>query len=97
MGHDISGFKTEEFGDEIAYLRRSAFSDFKNVIYEALECPHYSSGLSGIGDYAKFSEEELKKALDYVGDNPNYEPEWNFIKDCLDNLDENGEMTIYFG
>lgn len=96
MGHDISGFKTTDKENEIAYLRRCAFNDLNSVIYDALDCHECNGGVSGNGQEREFTEKELTKALDYLGSNEAYEPERKFIQDCLANVNENGKIIVGF-
>ena len=96
MGHDISGYKTTDLENEIAYLRRSAFSDYKSVIYKALNCEDCSGGVSGNGTEREFTQEELLKAKEYLGNKEALAPEKIFILDCLANLDENKKIIIGF-
>ncbi len=96
MGHDISGYKTTDKENEIAYLRRSAFDGLKSKIYIALNCIDCSGGVSGNGSEREFTQDELLKALEYLGKKKELEPERNFIDDCLANLDENKKIIIGF-
>lgn len=96
MGHDISGFKTNETKDEIAYLRRGAFHNLNGAIYNALGCRECNGGMSGNGKERLFSKEELIKALVFLGEKEYYEPERKFITDCLANIDKDENVLIGF-
>ena len=96
MGHDISGFKTNDTENEIAHLRRIAFDNLNGTIYNALDCQECNAGVSGNGNKRQFSKEELIKALDFLGTNEDYHPERKFIVDCLENIDENGNVLVWF-
>ena len=96
MGHDISGFKTNDTENEIAYLRRGAFNELKSTIYNALDCHECNGGVSGNGSEREFSKDELIKAFDFLGVDEDYEPERKFISDCLANVDENGNVLVGF-
>lgn len=94
MGHDISGYKK---GEEIAYLRRSAFNDLNGTIYNALNCNNFNNGCSGNGEESEFTKEQLLTGLNYLGDKEEFEQERQFLKDCISKLDENDKVLIYFG
>lgn len=98
MGHDIYGFKNHGKPDEteVAYLRRSAFNSKCFEIYNALDAQDCNGFSSGNGDGRLFSEEKLKRALAYLKDEEDLEPERKFIADCLANLDENGQIYVGF-
>ena len=96
MGHDISGYKTTDKENKIAYLRRGAFNGLNSEIYNALNCHDCSGGVSGNGSEREFTRDELLKALEYLGDNEDLEPERKFVNDCLENLDENGKILVGF-
>lgn len=98
MGHDIYGYIDygKQFETEVAYLRRSAFSTQKNEIYKALNCESCNAGVSGNGNVRVFSKQDLLSALEYLGDNPDLEPERDFIQDCLANLDELETIIVGF-
>lgn len=98
MGHDIAAFKKDFEGEEVAYLRRDAFSSLNSIIYKALEATKHYGGVSGLGGNEKFSKERLDKAMSYLISINNSEltNEIKFITDCLANLDENNEVIIGF-
>jgi hypothetical protein len=94
MGHDISAYLGEK---EVAYLRRSAFSDYKRNIYIALNAEEHYCGVSGCGTDEKFSKERIEHAmLQFDKENEAHLAEIKFLNDCLANLDENGEVEIFF-
>lgn len=86
MGHDIRGYlrADTEHNNEVAYLRRGAFSEMKNTIYDALQCEEYNCGCSGCGGEREFSAEELAAALRRVPEGEDYEPERAFLRKCID-------------
>lgn len=92
MGHDISGYVK---GKEVAFLHRSAFSEFRSVIYEALRCNQFYNNCSGNGGEREFTKEELLLTLQILGDNDNFEPERTFLKNCLDSIEN--KILIIFG
>lgn len=96
MGHDIYGYQTTDKETEIAYLSRSAFNPLNSKIYSALECEDCSGGVSGIGVEKEFNKYELLKALEYIGDNEELDPERDFLNGCLKNLDDNNNILISF-
>jgi hypothetical protein len=96
MGHDISGYKITDKENEIAYLGRNAYDGLNVEIYNSLNCLHCSGGVSGNGSEMDFTKEELLKALEYLGDNENLEPERKFVKDCLENIDEDSKILVRF-
>lgn len=85
MGHDISGYAKDDDAqeNEIAYLRRSAGSNMARDIYKALGAEKYDGGCSGIGEYAYFTEDQLRIALTKIPEHSDYEPERQFIRDCI--------------
>jgi hypothetical protein len=90
MGHDISGFKSsdKEQSNEIAYLRRNAFSDLKHTIYNALDCMECSGGVSGNGSEKEFTKSELEAGLLAIPDEEKYAPERNFLDQCISQADD---------
>ena len=96
MGHDISGYKTTDKENEVAYLRRGAFNDLNSEIYNALNCHDCSGGVSGNGSEREFTKDELIKALEYLGNKEELEPERKFVADCLANIDESGKILVGF-
>lgn len=100
MGHDISGYKTtdkeNEVSYEVAYLGRGAFNHLNSEIYNALNCRDCSDGESGNRSEREFTKDELIKALEYLGNKKELEPERKFITDCLENIDENGKILVRF-
>ena len=96
MGHDISGCRTTDKENEIAYLFRGAFDFFNNIIYIALNCRDCSGVVSGNGSKREFTKEELLKALEYLGDQENFGPERKFLNDCLENIDKDGKILVKF-
>ena len=98
MGHDIYAYRSnEEDEEELAYLRRGAFSELKYTIYEVLECHSMGGSSSGYGDGRYFTQEQLINALSKLPNKEDYEPERNFICDALKGINENNEVYIYFG
>lgn len=93
MGHDISGYKNSAPDKEIAYLRRSAFSLFKNTIYEVLEADDCNCGCSGCGVDKTFTPSQLKLALSKLPKSEDLVPEREFLNNCI-NQDE--DITIVF-
>lgn len=96
MGHDIYGQINKKDKSSIAYLRRGAFNILNNEIYNALNAQEYNANCSGCGEGRAFTKKELLKADRYLDDG-DLEPEREFIADCLDNLDNNDNIYIYFG
>jgi len=86
MGHDISAYSD---GEEVAYLRRSAFSRLNKVIYVALDAETAYAGCSGNGDWLEFDMSSLKKArkmLQSPGEFVDIERERSFADDVLEML-----------
>ena len=86
MGHDISGYlrADTEHNEEVAYLRRGAFDELKNTIYDALDCHEHNCGCSGCGTEREFSAEELAAALQRVPEGEDFEPERMFLRKCIE-------------
>lgn len=102
MGHDITAFSNVT-KEEVAYLRYSAGNNEAREIYIALNCRHCDGGISGYGEILQFSEEQLNKALkrfpntifqDEGKEKP--DKERTFLVNCLNNLDDNGMISIEF-
>lgn len=102
MGHDITACNTQdEDGDSTAYLRRSAFSEYKHVIYDVLGAQAHNCGVSGCGgDPMPFSISELVAALGAIHKmDPNGEhlrPERTFLAQAIANSDGD-QVWIFFG
>lgn len=95
MGHDIYGHRPTEKEEAVAYLRRSAFSEYSKEIYNALDCLDCSGGVSGIGVDREFSKDDLMRALDYLVGKEELKPEAKFISECLLNI-EDDKIVIGF-
>ena len=65
MGHDIYAYRTPQWGDEVAYLRRGAFQDWesKNLLYFLLKAENHNAGVSGDGCWEWFYTNEIMDAL----------------------------------
>ena len=96
MGHVIIGYKTTDKENEIAYFRRRAFNDLSSEIYNALNCHDCSGGGSGNGSQREFTKDEMLKALEYLGNKEELEPERKFVADCIANIDESGKILVGF-
>lgn len=100
MGHDIYAYKSKqaELNDEeeVAYLRRGAFNELHDVIYDVLECHRYNAGVSGNGDGQYFTQKEIIKAIKKLTICEDHEPERNFLCDCLKHINPDAEIYIEF-
>lgn len=99
MGHDIYGFKTnpenEEVEDhgEIAYLRRSAFNDDRNRLYELLDAKKHNCGCSGCGESERFSLERLQAARSQCAEEDDLS---EFLDRLIEHAKTEGEPYIAF-
>ena len=108
MGHDISGFN--KAGEEIAYARFSMGNYNADILYSLLDADQYNGGVSGIGDNAAFSIQQIEKALDAYNqlfgnsDSPSESNNlpWdqkrilNFILNCLATAKKEESVRICF-
>lgn len=96
MGHDISAYKVDdkEQENEIAYLRRNAFSPLNRAIYDLLNCQQNYCRFSGCGVSQVFSMNAITKALQDLPKDEEYEPERTFLQDCIKKSD--GDVLISF-
>ncbi len=102
MEHIINGYKINGtiLGEEISQLRRDVSNQFSRKIYEALDVRDYingASGVSGNGYGRKFNLKELNLAYDHLKDDPELYPEQKFIINCLEHVNDIGEVYIAFG
>ncbi|GAB4074701.1 hypothetical protein GCM10028778_22040 [Barrientosiimonas marina] len=80
MSHDIFG--TNKAGEIIAYLRFTMGDIKSGSVYSLLDVDEYHAGVSGTGDAATFSEDQLAQALDqYRQYHFQYSGETNTIDD----------------
>ncbi len=102
MKHVINGYKINGtiLGEEISQLRRDVSNQFSRKIYESLDVRDYingASGVSGNGYGRKFNLKELNTAYEYLKNDPELEQEQKFITNCLENVNDIGEVYIAFG
>lgn len=106
MGHDISAFKNppdwdseNPFDAEVAYLRRSAFCADRHVIYEVLDAPSHNGGVSGMGETALFTVEDLETAIRKAREESAEEDIIQFLEKSLAAAKQNekGVIHIHFG
>ena len=110
MGHDIYGINRA--GKEIAYARFSMGNHNALLLYRVLDAYKYYAGVSGCGQSAAFSMQQIEKALntfgewqnDYVASLASNEPlPWDlkqtrdFIENCFSTAQKEGSVKVYFG
>ena len=94
MGHDIFG--NNKAGEEIAYLRRNAWSGQVHAFYRAIGCSEFDGGCSGIGKEVVFKEGDLKDILEYFPKDLDDDFR-EFLEKCLKCAKEEEIVVIYFG
>lgn len=106
MGHDISGYN--KAGEEVAYARFSMGNYNATILYSLLDANKYYAGVSGSGDGATYSIQQVEKALNtynqlYNNGNSLTEIDWdlkqilNFILNCLATAQKEGSVDVFFG
>lgn len=100
MGHDIFAIRTIDKKDgelsiknDVAYLRRSIHCSDRSLIYKVLGAEKHDGGVSGLGTHQKFNRKQIEKALSLLDFNSD---QFEFLKKCLKNLDDNDEIFIAF-
>jgi hypothetical protein len=93
MGHDTTAFRKED--DEVAYLRRSAFDERNEQIYELLDCKDCHAGVSGDGSLKEFTRDDIAAAIVKAVSDEKYNRELEFLTDCMINM-EDGKIMIHF-
>lgn len=87
MGHDIWAYKIAN--NKVAAYRRNAFTPNNSLIYKALNCMDLYAGVSGNGESRVFSDNQIEKAIEFIGDNEKERDTIEFLKECLKNCNEN--------
>jgi|SRR5699024_7681084 len=109
MGHDILMFNKK--GKEVGYLRFSMDDRLADTIYDIYDVKQFNGFVSGKGDQKTFTKEEIRAAYEsYQTDKPSFTVYTNekyhalrrneidtFIQTSVDTVNEEGEVTIYFG
>lgn len=108
MGHDIYAYKIEERpanvllpdvdpepGEELAYLRRSAFNPLNLAIYDALGAHEHYAVVSGGGTSEEYTANQLVEALDRLPGGEEYEPERDFLTKCIDSGEPAVRISFY--
>jgi hypothetical protein len=100
MGHDIYAHDPNsefELDTEYAYLRRSAFSPDKFIIYDVFDSKDYYGGCSGTGETVIYTKLQVERALEKLKIKYSDKTEEQlFINCCLKNLDENNKIAISY-
>lgn len=94
MGHDTTAFKISD-DEEVAYLRRSAFDERNEQIYDLLECKDCHAGVSGNGSTKVFTRDDIASAIVKAVTDEKYNRELDFLTDCMLNM-EDGKISIHF-
>ena len=107
MGHDISGFNRA--GGEIAYARFSMGNYNATILYRLLDADNFYAGVSGSGDSATFSKQQIENALNNFNQLYNNDVSSNrddlpwdqkqifdFIKNCLATAQKEGSVIVSF-
>ena len=93
MGHDVSAY----FGKrEVAYLRRSAFDDANQVIYEVLGTTDLYRGCSGAGEWVPIDRDRFEQAEKLLNtqDFSGLKRQRNFADDLVDALQRMGATVV---
>ena len=93
MGHDTTAYRKED--EEVAYLRRGAFDDRNEQIYDLLDCKDCYGGVSGNGSLKEFTRDDIAAAIVKAVTNEKYNRELEFLTDCMLNM-EDGKISIHF-
>ena len=89
MGHDIYAYKKGPTDDEdadrekVVYMWRGAFSPINKTIYTALNASKHYCGVSGCGSEQLFTMDEIQEALEDIPSEDEFEPEREFLNDCI--------------
>ena len=110
MSHSVCGFN--KAGEEVFCVDFSYRNSVATSLYQILDAYDYHAGVSGSGDSAVYSLQQMEKALDTykeifnsnVISHPNQDPsDWyqkqvlDFILKCLETAQNEGEVRVYFG
>lgn len=103
MGHDILGHN--KTGKEVAYARFGMGNYNATILYSLLDADNYNAGVSGSGDIATFSVQQMDKALNSYkqlynhGDSLSWDQKQilRFLSNCLATAQEEGSVTVFFG
>ncbi|WEG14644.1 hypothetical protein PU629_09890 [Pullulanibacillus sp. KACC 23026] len=108
MGHDICGYNKAR--QEIAYARFSLGNSNASILYALLDAYDYHAGVSGSGEIASFSLQEIEKAIEKYKQvfkhdaSSQLEPmDWDqkqilqFIQNCLTTARQEGSVSVFFG
>ncbi|WP_042146759.1 hypothetical protein [Paucisalibacillus sp. EB02] len=109
MGHDIYGIN--KGGEEIAYARFSMGNPNALILFNFLDAYKYYSGVSGTGEEATYSLQQIEKSWKRLKENNNnhsFNPDdqsmdwdekqiYNFIYNCLLTAQKEGSIRLYFG
>jgi uncharacterized protein YhbP (UPF0306 family) len=106
MGHDISGINKAR--EEIAYARFSMGNYNAIILYDLLDAHKYYAGVSGTGESCTFSKDQIEKAVrtynqKFGNDTSISEKNWdlkqirNFVQNCMETAQKEGNVLVYFG
>ncbi|WP_036688563.1 hypothetical protein [Paucisalibacillus globulus] len=109
MGHDIYGINKNR--EEIAYARFSMGNPNATLLYRLLDAYEYFAGVSGTGEMASFSLQQMEEAWkifkEYNKDvsfhsedeleNWDEKQIYKFIHNCLTTAQKEGSVRVYFG
>lgn len=109
MGHDIFGINRK--GEQIAYARFNMQNPDAIILYHLLHAEDYYAGVSGTGDIATFSLQQIEQALNdfsqlYIEKAASSDSDFltwelkqikDFIQNCYTTAQKEGSVRIYFG